>query len=278
MKAIDMYVNYLRNNQKSENTIRVYKIHVQQMLDTVNKPENEITRFDLEEWRNNIAHLSSASVKGKVEAVKSYFKFLARMGVIENNPMDDMEHPKVVNKQKEYLSEEMVDKMISIAGIREKAMLLFLKVNGARVSEMTNITIDQYKEVKNEEGVISILAKGRVYRDIIFTDRMIEAIDFYLSTRDDDCPYLFVSNWGNHINGNNLNLTWKKLAHKAGIPFWENITTHYFRMACATSLLEKGMPIEEVRDHLGHSSIAVTNTYAKSCPANIRKKIMAYYD
>lgn len=274
----ESYVNYLRNNQKSENTIRVYQIHIKQMLEVVNKPENEITRLDLEDWRSTIAHLSSSSVKGKVEAVKSYFKFLKRMGLIENNPTDDMETPKVVNKQKEYLSEEMVDSMIAIANVRQKAMLMFLKVNGSRVSEMTNITIDQYNTMKQTDGVINIMAKGRVYRDIIFTDGMIEAIDNYLATRDDDCPYLFASEWGNHINSNNLNQTWKRLAYKAGIPFWQNIGSHYFRMSCATSLLEKGMPIEEVRDHLGHSSIAVTNTYAKSCPANIRKKIASYFD
>lgn len=274
----ESYINYLRNNQKSENTIRVYQIHIKQMLEVVNKPENEITRLDLEDWRSTIAHLSSSSVKGKVEAVKSYFKFLKRMGLIENNPTDDMETPKVVNKQKEYLSEEMVDSMIAIANVRQKAMLMFLKVNGSRVSEMTNITIDQYNTMKQTDGVINIMAKGRVYRDIIFTDGMIEAIDNYLATRDDDCPYLFASEWGNHINSNNLNQTWKRLAYKAGIPFWQNIGSHYFRMSCATSLLEKGMPVEEVRDHLGHSSIAVTNTYAKSCPANIRKKIASYFD
>lgn len=274
----ESYINYLRNNQKSENTIRVYQIHIKQMLEVVNKPENEITRLDLEDWRSTIAHLSSSSVKGKVEAVKSYFKFLKRMGLIENNPTDDMETPKVVNKQKEYLSEEMVDSMIAIANVHQKAMLMFLKVNGSRVSEMTNITIDQYNTMKQTDGVINIMAKGRVYRDIIFTDGMIEAIDNYLATRDDDCPYLFASKWGNHINSNNLNQTWKRLAYKAGIPFWQNIGSHYFRMSCATSLLEKGMPVEEVRDHLGHSSIAVTNTYAKSCPANIRKKIASYFD
>lgn len=274
----ESYINYLRNNQKSENTIRVYQIHIKQMLEVVNKPENEITRLDLEDWRSTIAHLSSSSVKGKVEAVKSYFKFLKRMGLIENNPTDDMETPKVVNKQKEYLSEEMVDSMIAIANVRQKAMLMFLKVNGSRVSEMTNITIDQYNTMKQTDGVINIMAKGRVYRDIIFTDGMIEAIDNYLATRDDDCPYLFASEWGNHINSNNLNQTWKRLAYKAGIPFWQNIGSHYFRMSCATSLLEKGMPVEDVRDHLGHSSIAVTNTYAKSCPANIRKKIAMYFD
>ena len=274
----ESYINYLRNNQKSENTIRVYQIHIKQMLEVVNKPENEITRLDLEDWRSTIAHLSSSSVKGKVEAVKSYFKFLKRMGLIENNPTDDMETPKVVNKQKEYLSEEMVDSMIAIANVRQKAMLMFLKVNGSRVSEMTNIAIDQYNTMKQTDGVINIMTKGRVYRDIIFTDGMIEAIDNYLATRDDDCPYLFASEWGNHINSNNLNQTWKRLAYKAGIPFWQNISSHYFRMSCATSLLEKGMPVEEVRDHLGHSSIAVTNTYAKSCPANIRKKIASYFD
>ena len=278
MKVNKSYINYLRNNQKSENTIRTYCSHIQQMLDVVNKPENEITRLDLEDWRSTIAHLSSSTVKGKVEAVKSYFKFLKRMDIIKNNLTEDMEHPKVVNKPKEYLSEEMVDSMIAIAGIREKAMLTFLKVNGARVSEMTNLTIDQYYTMKNNNHIINIIAKGRVYRDIIFTNNMIEAIDFYLSTRNDDCPYLFASNWGNHINGNNLNQTWKRLAHKAGIPFWQNIGSHYFRMSCATSLLEKGMPVEEVRDHLGHSSIAVTNTYAKSCPANIHRKIDMYFD
>lgn len=277
MKANEGYIKYLRSNKKSENTIITYCKHINQMLNFVDKPENEINISDIDNWRVSISHLSSATINGKIEAVKGYFKYLVRIGVIENNPVEDIEKPHIVNKKKEYMSEEMVDSMIDIAGIREKAILTLFKVNGPRVSEMSNLTIDEYSEMKKYNiGFISIVAKGKVYRDIVFTDKMIELIDSYLRTRDDDSPYLFVSNWGGHINGNNLNLTWKRLARKAGIPFWENIGSHYFRMACATTYAEKGMPVEEIRDLLGHSSIAVTNTYLKSSPDKIRNKIMMY--
>lgn len=271
------YINYLKNNKKSDNTIKTYSAHINQMLNVVNKPVEEITVADLEGWRNSVSHLSSATISNKIEAIKSYFKFFKRIGVIETNPAEDMEGPHVVNKKKEYMDEEMVDKMIEIAKPREKAILTLFKINGPRVSEMANLLIEDYNQMKMyKTGVINIVAKGKVQREIIFTDKLIKLIDTYLNTRMDDCPYLFASNWGGHINRNNLNQTWKSLARRAGIPFWKNIGSHYFRMACATTYVEKGMPVEEVRDLLGHSSIAVTNTYLKSSPEKIRNRIAMY--
>lgn len=277
MKVNEGYIYFMRSNKKSENTISTYSKHINQMLNIVNKPERDITTKDLDEWRKEISNLSSATIGNKIEAVKSYFKFLKRIGVVDSNPIEDMEKPHIVNKKKEYMSEEMLDSMIAIAGIREKAILTMFKINGPRVSEMTNLTIDEYNRMKKyNTGYISIIAKGQVHREVYFTKEMIDLIDRYLKTRNDDSDYLFVSNWGGHINGNNLNQTWKILARKAGIPFWKDIGSHYFRMACATIYAEKGMPIEEIRDLLGHSSIAVTNTYLKSSPDKVRNKIMMY--
>ena len=272
------YVGYLKGNKKAERTIKNYTQYVQEMLDYVGKEETEINAADLNNWLGNISNLSSATVALKISAIKSYFEYLENMEIIDKNPASKIKRPAKKNKEKEYMSEEMVDKMIDCAScIRDKAILMMLKTNGLRINELINLTKDAYNRMNQYDmRYIKINAKGDKERRVFFTDELKNMIDTYLTTRTDDCDRLFVSHWGGPINGNNLSQTWKSLAKKAGIPFWNEISNHYFRMACASIYSEKGMPVDEIRDLLGHSNIAVTNTYLKTNPNKIYNTIMSY--
>ncbi len=270
------YIDYLKADKKSERTIATYTKYVQQMLNFVCKDECDITLADLNIWRNSLSHLSSASIALEIKSIKNYFNYLTDMDIINQNPAVKLKAPVIKNREKEYVSESMVDSMIQCAtNIRDKAILLLLKKNGLRVNELINLTIDQYLFMKKyNQHYFKITGKGDKERNVYFTDELIQMIDKYLSDRNDQCDRLFVSHWGGPIHSNNLSQTLKTIAKKANIPFWENISNHYMRVACATIYSEKGVPVSEIRDLLNHSNISVTNTYLKTNPDTIYDTVM----
>ena len=90
---IESFVNYMKAEKMSENTMRGYTNHINQMLKTINKPEQDITYLDLIDWKAGIANQASATVANKVAAVRSYFKFLADVGVVEVDPSKNLKRP-----------------------------------------------------------------------------------------------------------------------------------------------------------------------------------------
>lgn len=79
---IKAYVNYMKSEKMSENTIRGYTNHINQMLNMVNKPESDITYLDLVNWKAEISNLASATVANKVAAIKSYLVFLRMLRLL----------------------------------------------------------------------------------------------------------------------------------------------------------------------------------------------------
>ena len=83
---IKAYVDYMVGEQKSSNTITAYSKDVQQMLDTIGKPEASITYADLLSWKSSISGMASASVNRKIVAVSGYFKIVNDVEIIKSNP------------------------------------------------------------------------------------------------------------------------------------------------------------------------------------------------
>lgn len=272
---LNNYIDFLKVT-KSKKTIDSYSSHVKSMLDFVGKPESAITEEDMNEWYNSLSGFSSATICLKITAVKNYFDYLVKTHVIVSNPANVLEKPVRKNKEKHYVTEEMIDNMISCAdNFRDKAILMLLKKNGLRVDELINLKRKNYEDMKKyNTRYIKIIAKGDKERFVYFTDDVVSLIDIYLASRNDDCDKLFVSHWGGIIHSNNLSQTWKCLAKKAGIPFWEEFSNHYLRVACACIYDTKGVSVTQIRDILGHSSIAVTNTYLKTNPDMLLNTVM----
>lgn len=271
------YITYLQAEQKSTRTIEEYTKYIQKMLDFVNKPDNKITFLDLSNWKASIAHLAPSSVSLQISAIKSYFNFLEDAELIEKNPAVKLKTPTKKNKEKPYPESYMIKAMVDSARTdRDKAIIMLFATTGLRVSELTGITLEQYKSMGGpDHREIKILGKGSKERTVYINDETKLAIDCYLLTRPHtDCDRLFLSFQGGPIHSNNLSQTLKSVAKNAGIPFWKDISNHWLRAAAATMYAEAGVPIEDIRDLLGHSSVNTTSIYLKSCKSRIRNMIM----
>ena len=263
------YISYLKAMHKSENTIKSYNTHINEMLNIVGKSENEIKYVDLLEWMKKISNNSPATINLKISAVKNYFKYLKKIEKIESNPAAELEKVKDNPKEKQYVSAEDMKSIIQNMYTAEgKAIVALMASTGLRYTEMANITLDEYINALATDRSIVIVGKGNKERKIFINDSARFYIDQYLSKNyknKKNTNKLFVS-----ADESALRKSLIRAATKANLPYAKSISPHWIRMFFATNSLEHGVDLATIRDALGHSNITVTSRYVKSCDNKIK--------
>lgn len=263
------YTAYLQSKSSSPLTIANYTKYINMALDYIGKPESEITYVDLVNWKNTFTNLKPNSQNIRISAIKNYFAFLKKSKVIEENPADGLEKQKIRDcdvKQKPYIEAHYLRDMVNHARtIRDKAIILLFATTGLRVSELTNLTVEQYMNLDGLDGrELAIVGKGNKVRRVYINDEVKEMIDNYLNTRPkSDYNNLFLSYYGGPIHSNNLSQTLKNVAKKAGYPMWKDICNHALRSAFATTKAEQGTPLTTIQASMGHSKLETTLIYIK---------------
>lgn len=263
------YISYLEAMHKSENTIKSYNTHINEMLNIVGKSEDEIKYVDLLEWMKKISNNSPATINLKISAVKNYFKYLRKIEKIESNPAEELEKVKDNPKEKQYVSAEDMKSIIQNMYTAEgKAIVALMASTGLRYTEMANITLDEYINALATDRSIVIVGKGNKERKIFINDSARFYIDQYLSKNyknKKNTDKLFIS-----ADESALRKSLIRAATKANLPYAKSISPHWIRMFFATNSLEHGVDLATIRDALGHSNITVTSRYVKSCDNKIK--------
>ncbi len=264
------FMDYLYASKKSENTIKSYTAHINSMLETVNKPENEITYADLLAWQNSLSNKSSATVALNIAAIKSYFKHLQLLGEIDNDPAKNLEKTTVHNKEKNKIPVEDMRKIIdNLYTAQSKAMVALIASTGMRYAEAASITLQQYKDaIEHNTYSIKIIGKGNKERTIYINAMAQKYIDEYLNKHYKNgkaTDKLFVS-----IDPSSLRKSLILAGKKANLPYAEQLSPHWLRMFWATNAHTNGVDLATIRDALGHSNIAVTSRYIKSCDDDVK--------
>ena len=278
------YIIYLESQGRSPLTIANYTKYINMALDYIGKPESDITYMDLVGWKNTFTNLKPNSQNIRISAVKNYFGFLKKADIIVSNPAEQLEKQKIRDcdvKQKPYIEAHYLRDMVNHARtLRDKAIILLFGTTGLRVSELTNITLDQYQNMGGMDNrELTIVGKGNKTRRVYINDEAKEAIDAYLMTRpNSDCENLFLSFQGGVIHSNNLSQTLKTVAKKAGYPMWKDISNHALRSAFATTKAEQGVPLTTIQAAMGHARLDTTLIYIKRNQNNINNamKNMAF--
>ena len=263
------YITYLESQRRSPLTIANYTKYINMALEYIRKPENEITYMDLVAWKNSFTNLKPNSQNIRISAIKSYFNFLKKAGVTISNPAEELEKQKVRDcdvKQKPYIEAHYLRDMVNHARtLRDKAIILLFATTGLRVSELTGITLEQYKNMSGNNGrELAIVGKGNKTRRVYINDETKKAIDCYLTTRPrSEYNNLFLSFQGGPIHSNNLSQTLKNVAKNAGYPQWQDICNHALRAAFATTKAEQGVPLTTIQSAMGHAKLDTTLIYIK---------------
>lgn len=266
---IKAFKDYMIGEKKSVNTINAYCSDVQQMLNYINKPDDKIEYADLLNWKSSISSLASSTVHRKIAAVEKYFNFLIDTDVIAINPTVKIKNVKIKNKEKLPLDEDEIKAILAVcSNKRQKAMVYMLGATGLRVSELTGLTIDQYKNRINNKIIVN--GKGDKDNVININHKIAEVVDDYIESMRSVYPamanskYLFPSFRGNQMRTSSFDASLKSIARRAGIVNWKSVSAHTFRHSFATILLNNNVGIDVIQVLMNHSNIQTTRRYAKT--------------
>lgn len=284
---IDKFLDYLKYERNySNNTIIAYENNIRGFLSYCKiKNVKNMNEVNYQFIRGYISYLYKQKYQAKsitriLSALRSFFKYLKREEKISTNPLDLITSPKVEKKLPKYLTINDVEKILNAPdmsnkiGIRDAFILELLYVTGIRVSELTNIKLNDISIVEKK---IKIMGKGSKERIVYYGTRCQELLNKYLNIRNDFLKqandYLILSNTGKQISTREIRNIINRLKVKAGIDI--NISPHTFRHTFATHMLNEGADLRSVQELLGHENLSTTTIYTHLTNEKLRRTYLS---
>jgi len=271
----------------SENSVDAYLRDIGKLAAYTDKLPEKIELKDLElfiyELNNSL--LTPSSQARIISGIKAFFLYMIQEEIIEENPTELLEAPKIGKKLPEVLSVEEIDLLLSKIdlskpeGHRNKALIETLYSCGLRVSELTNLKISN---LHFEDGYILVRGKGNKQRIIPIGEKAVFEIQMYkknyrnhMNIDPDFEDILFLNRRGKQLTRVMIFTIVKKLAEAAGLN--KNISPHTFRHSFATHLVEGGADLRAVQEMLGHESIMTTEIYTHIDRAYLKQVINDFH-
>ena len=254
----------------SEKTIRYYDSTLRNVLKTINKDVLQITTDDLRLYLDDYQSNRSAG-KTTIDNIRrilsSFFSWLEDEDYIMKSPVRRIHKVKTCKTVKETYSDETLEIMRDhCESIRDLALIDLLASTGMRVGELVLLDRDDI-DFANRECVV--LGKGNKQRKVYFDAKAKIHIQNYLNSRTDDNPALFVSlqQPHNRLQILGIEIRLHDLGEKLNLC---RVHPHKFRRTLATMAIDKGMPIEQVQQLLGHQNVDTTLQYAMVNQNNVK--------
>jgi site-specific recombinase XerD len=213
----------------------------------------------------------------KVAAIRSFYGFARREGVIERDLADLIDPPRPGRYLPEVLAPDEVERILAApgddpAGLRDAAILELLYACGLRVSELTGLDLDRLNLGALE---VRVIGKGNRERRVPMGEPARDRLHRYLSgprqawTAGKPTPAVFVSQRGTRLGRESVWRLVRRWSQAAGVV--GDITPHTFRHSFATHLLEGGADLRVVQSLLGHASISTTQLYTHLTGERVRE-------
>jgi integrase/recombinase XerC len=285
-QLLSQFFEHLRYERNvSEHTLRNYMSDLMQFYDhlapadagTGKRREVDIKQIDhitIREWLSSLhaAQKKKTSVARKLAALRTFFQFLVREGVVELNPAKLVSTPRLEKKLPVHLSVEDAIRFIETPdletdlGRRDRAILELLYGTGVRVSELTKLDLG---DVDFKDKLIRVTGKRRKQRIVPFGDPALHALMGYLTVRNGflqnappderDSHAVFLNYQGTRITTRSVGrMVDKYISICAGI---HNISPHALRHSFATHLLDSGADLRDIQELLGHARLSTTQIY-----------------
>lgn len=227
------------------------------------------------------AGYAASSVCRALIAIKVFFRFLKREGIIAVNTMHYFDTPKLWQMIPDVLSIEEIEKLFAqpdldtFVGARDKAILEVLYASGLRVSEVCSLSIYDI-----DDSFLKVMGKGRKERIVPIGRQALDAVDHYLThyrtAFDSEHNHaLFVTQKGKRIDRVVVWKMIKQYGKNAGIT--KNISPHTLRHSFATHLLDNGADLRVIQEMLGHASISSTDRYTHISRSHLQQAFDAFH-
>jgi integrase/recombinase XerC len=285
-QLLTQFLEHLRYERNvSEHTLRNYASDLQQFRDylapanpkTGKRTEPPIAGVDhitIREWLATLhsAQKQKTSIARKLAALRTFFQFLVREGMLEMNPAKLVSTPRLEKKLPKHLSIEEAVKFIESPnletdlGKRDRAILELMYATGVRVAELTKLNLGH---IDFRNRLIRVIGKRRKERIVPFGEPALEALKNYVEIRDgflDAAPIserepeaLFLNYQGTRITTRSVGRMVEKYIRECAGRY--DISPHALRHSFATHLLDSGADLRDIQELLGHARLSTTQIY-----------------
>ena len=292
-RALKEYRNYLvLEKALSNNSVEAYLRDVKKLSSfcTENKEITDSTKVSITILREFIIHLHECKSSSKSQArilsgIKSFYHYLNLENVIDANPCDKIDRPRIERKLPDTLSPDEINDIISSVdlsnphGERNRTILETLYSCGLRVSELINL---KCSKLFLEDDFLIVTGKGNKERAVPLNKILIKYLKNYMhlirSHQDIETgheDFVFLNNRGKQLTRMMIFTIVKKYTEKAGIK--KNISPHTFRHSFASHLLQGGADLRAIQTMLGHESISTTEIYMHIDRDFVRQEIIQHH-
>ncbi len=287
MKEIEDFLSYISDIRGlSENTVKSYRVDLEEwavFLDKIDVPLASFSADDAKGYvREMMAEFSERSILRKLTALRTFFGYLERRGIVSSDPFASISMRKKETRLPSVLTEEEVKELLSLprASFREERdHMLFLLIynSGMRIGEVLSVDID---EIDFPRRRILITGKGDKERFVFFSKGTAEELRLYLSARESylaelgkgEEKALFVGMKGGRLPFSSAHIIFDE--YRARLGWQKEFTPHTLRHSFATHMMDRGADIRLVQELLGHESISTTQIYTHVS----RRRLKSVYD
>lgn len=281
------YIDYLKYEKKlSSETIKKYKYNLitfeKYML---NKNINlfDVTQYDIIDFLTNYFKNKGVSSKtNSITSINNFYIYLVKDKRININPCENIDRPKMKKRLPDILTVNEVDKLLDIPlhtkeDYRDKAILEVLYATGIRISELTNLKM---QDVDFANKVVRVFGKGSKERIVPINKYALKYLGMYLDIRGSFLKgkltdYIFLNSKGEAISRESFGLELNKIVKKQGLN--KRVTPHMLRHSFATHMLNQGADLRSIQELLGHSDISTTTIYTHVSNEKVKNDYLKYH-
>lgn len=273
---VEKFISAKRIEGCSEKSLIYYQNTINAMLSGINKNIKHMVTDDIRLYltdyqkKNEISKVTLDNIR---RILSSFFSWLEDEDYILKSPARRIHKVKATLCIKNTYTDEEIELMRDVCNNeRDLAIIDMLASTGMRVGEMVNL---KRSDVNFQERECIVLGKGDKQRTVYFDARTKIHLQKYLDGRTDDNEFLFISlrNPSKILGIGGIETLIRNLGKSAGI---KKAHPHKFRRTLATGAIDKGMPIEQVQQLLGHKRIDTTLMYAMVKQSNVKASHRKY--
>ena len=281
---IDAFMRYLRlERNASEHTLRNYRSDLNQFLEFLNSQEmpgavrvKKVDRLTLRRYMAYLQQIGNGkrSLARKISALRSFFRFLRREGVLESNPARQVWTPRQDKKLPSFLGSDEIRALLAapdcttFLGLRDRAILETLYSTGIRVGALVGIN---QGDVDLIGDIVKVREKGKKERLCPLGSYAVQALREYMKKLPlkGATATLFINRSKGRLTSKSVRELLNKYIKQASIK--KKITPHAIRHSFATHLLDAGADLRAVQELLGHENLATTQIYTHLSREHLKK-------
>lgn len=272
-KAIQMFIVTKKVEGCTDRTIQYYMHVLRHFFNDMDCRIGEISSDQIRYYlaiRSTRDKLSKTSQDNELRVLKSFFKWCCGEDYITKNPCANIKAVKKEKRIKRPFTETELELIRKAAWTkRDTAIIEVLYSTGMRISELCGMN---RQDISGDEA--TVFGKGEKERIVYLNARARIALQEYLDERGDEHEALFVGErTKERISSGGVEQRIRQIGERAGV---SKCHPHRFRRTAATIALNRGMPIEQVQQMLGHEEIGTTTIYAKSEQRNVKDSHRKY--